>query len=103
MRSIQGAVLFVVIMLVTCLFPAYVLAQNPSFGGKEFRRVWVGGSLPQGALEIPRFSSGSKVYLVCWCEPFPVWFFSMVFDGKYLENDWFEIRSRCMQKLLRAK
>lgn len=56
MRLKHGVKLLAVTMLVAILLPAVVLAQNPSFGGKEFRRVWAGGTIPDGASESPTIS-----------------------------------------------
>ena len=56
MKLKQGAVLSAAIIWVAFLLPILVTAQNPSFAGKEFRRIWVAGTIPDGATRTPTLS-----------------------------------------------
>lgn len=78
MRLKQGAVLSAAIILVAFLLPIVVAAQNPTFGGKEFRRIWVGGTIPAGASSTPAFNelylTPAGVYVQSYLSPGGIYF-----------------------------
>ena len=42
---------------------ADVSAQNPSFGGHEFHRIWVDGTMPEGTTNAPALQGGTQLHL----------------------------------------
>ena len=78
MRLKQGMKTLSAMMLVVFLLPIVVAAQNPSFGGKEFRRIWVGGTIPDGASATPSFNelymTPAGVYIHSYLSPGGIYF-----------------------------
>lgn len=63
MKLKRGIALWAAMILAVFLIQNETKAQNPTFGGQQFKKVWTDGDIPQGANGSPRITSASKLHL----------------------------------------